>query len=378
MKIPFTNKLFTTCLASVLLAASAQAQSVTTDPVGAITLTLKGSSDTLVSLPFQRPTALETQVSSISGNVISIAASANVTGNQFVYSSGNQTNTYYLQFTTGNRKGMFYTVTANTPTNITVDPNGDAGLSGNVGTGDTFRVIPYWTLNTIFPAGQGINGSPGPAANQRNSSILFLPNNTPGINLVPAAIFYYYNGTSGGGAGWRQVGATFSTIQNDTIVYPDSYFVVRNSIAGDTTLTLVGAVPMAAYSTPISTLANNQAQDIFIGVSAPVPVTLGASNLVSSGAFLPSSSPAANQRNDQLLVFNTGVAGFNRQPSGIYYYYNGTAGGGAGWRLAGDVFTNIYDNTTIFQPGQAYILRKKATATPQTVIWSFTPSYLLP
>src|ERR1700690_656567 len=41
------------CLTALFaLAGSARAQNVTTDPVGAITLTLKGGSDTFVSLPF--------------------------------------------------------------------------------------------------------------------------------------------------------------------------------------------------------------------------------------------------------------------------------------------------------------------------------------
>ena len=112
-----------------------EAQTVATDPVGAITLTLKGGSDTHVSLPFHRPVALETQAQSISGNVtaatITVSASANLTASQFVYVAGSQTNTYYLQFTSGSRNGMYYTVTTNDGSTITVDPNGDAGLVAN-------------------------------------------------------------------------------------------------------------------------------------------------------------------------------------------------------------------------------------------------------
>ncbi len=353
----------------------AQAQNVTTDPVGAITITLKGNSDTLVSLPFHRPVALETQVSSISGNVLTISASANITASQFVYSAGVQSNNYYLQFTSGNRAGMFYTVTANSQTTITINPNGDTGLTGNVGTSDTFRVIPYWTLNTLFPSGQGVNPSAGFTGGARKSAVFFVDNASAGINLSSATSYFYYNGTSNGGAGWRQAGDP-GNITNDTVIFPDNYFIVRNSIAGDTQLTLVGAVPQSKYATPLTTISANTAQDIFIGVSVPVSVSLTSSNLQQSGAFLASTGFIGSQRGDQLFVFDNTVASINRSSVATYFYYGGSNNGGPGWRLAGDLNTNIHDNDSIFLPGNGYILRKKGTTTPQTVIWSFAPSYL--
>ncbi len=369
--------------ATCALATALHAQNVTTDPVGAITITLKGSGDTIVSLPFHRPVALETQVLGVSGNTISINATlANIGANQFVhgatFNSTTVTDTYYLQFLSGNREGMYYTVTANDQSSFTVNPNGDT-LSGNIAVNDTFRIIPYWTLNTLFPNGQGVNGTSSVSPSQRNSELLFPPNNTPGSNLVASVIYYYYNGTAGGGAGWRLAGDVNFTIQNNAIVYPDSFFVVRNLIPGNTSLTIVGNVPMSAYSTPISTLQANTDQDIFVGINAPVPVTLAQTNLFQSGVFLGTSSLSPSQRQDTLLVYNSTLTGFNNVPAQIYYYYTGPAGGGPGWRLAGDTsFTNIYDNVAIMQPGQGYIIRKKATAQPQSFIWSFVPSYLSP
>jgi len=359
------------------LTSAAHAQNVTTDPVGAITITLKGNSDTLVSLPFHRPVALETQVSSITGNVINISASANITGNQFIYSAGNQTNHYYVQFTSGNRAGMFYTITANTPTTITVDGAGDTGLTGNVGTSDTFRVIPYCTLNTLFPNGQGINQSAGFTGGQRKSAIFVVDNVSSGFNLAALTSYYYYNGSSSPGAGWRQAGDT-GNLTNDVVIYPDNYFFVRNSIAGDTQLTLVGAVPQSKFATPLSTIAGNTTQDNFIGVSVPVSVTLASSNLQQSGAFLASTGFIGAQRGDQLFVFDNTVATINRASVATYYYYGGSNSGGPGWRLAGDPNGNtaIHDNDAIFQPGNGYIIRKKATTSPQSVIWTFAPAYL--
>jgi uncharacterized protein (TIGR02597 family) len=374
MRRHFLSFAAVTSFALLAFGAFAQAQTVATDPVGAISINLVGNSDNFVSLPFHRPVALETQVVSISGNTVTVSAAANLTASEFVYVAGTQPNTYYLQFTSGSRDGMYYTVTANDGSSITVDPNGDAGLDGNVSVGDTFRIIPYWTLNTLFPIGQGVNGSPGPLPAQRNTAVLLPPNNVPGVDLVPSTIYYYYNGSANVGAGWRQAGASFSTLQNDAIVFPDSYFVVRNAVPGNNTLTLVGAVVQSDYSTPLTAYQANTGQDIFVGVNVPVPVTLADSNLAS--ALTPSTGFIPSQRGDELLAFDPTVTGIDVVPSDIYYYYSGSAAGGPGWREAGQPASTIFDSTQVFQPGQAYLIRKVPTSIPQTTIWSFAPSYL--
>jgi len=375
MRHTFQHLVIVTFLAGLSWLGNAQAQTVATDPVGAISLTFKGSSDTFVSLPFHRPVALETQVQSISGNVVTVSAAANLTASQFAPAVDGQP-TNYLQFTTGNRQGMFYTITSNDGTTITLDPNGDVGLSGNVSSGDTFQVIPYWTLNTLFPNGQGVNGSPGTSPSSRNSVILFPDNVTPGINLSAASSYYYFNGTTNGGVGWRKVGGSVQTITNDFVLYPDNCYIVRNSIPGDTQSVLVGAVPMTTFATPLSTRGNNTSQDIFIGFAIPSTTTLAGSNLVGSGAFVGSPSTSPSLRNDQLLVFDNTTPTINRSAFATYYYYNGTNNGGPGWRQVSGNVSVIHDSDPIFQPGNGFIIRKKATPTPQPLIWTAVPTYL--
>lgn len=366
MKIIPTFRMAVACVVStVCLVVNAGAQTVTTDPVGAITLPLKGGSDTHISLPFQRPVALETQVSSISGNVITISASANITGNQFVYVANTQTNTYYLQFTTGNRAGMYYTVTTNSPTTITVNPNGDAGLAGNVGTGDTFRVIPYWTLSTLFPNGQGLYAT---TTLTPKSSILLPPGNTPGINLSAAAIYYYYTGT--GGPGWLKSGDT-SGFHPDVILPPDSLFIVRHPPStADTQLVLVGNVPMSAQAVILNNLQANTPQDNALALPVPISVTLAGSGLSSVMTSTTTLTPK-----DELLVFDPSVSAQNKAATAIYFYYTGT--GGPGWLKVGDT-SGFHNNDVIFQPGYGYILRRVAQSSPGSNVWTFVPPYLNP
>jgi len=342
---------------------------VSTDPVGAVVLNFQGSSDTLVSLPLHQPVALEATVSGVTGNVVDLDLSgATLTANQYVY-QGSGTSTYYAQFITGNREGYYYTVTANDVNgNISLNTASDAGFSANVAIGDSVQIIPYWTLNTLFPDGNGTLPSSSFGASQRQSAVLFPDTTDSGTNLAFNGTYYYYNGTS---PGWRQSGVP-GTIVNDLIVAPNTAFLVRLNEATNTTTTLVGSVPMSGFATPLSTLAPNTQQDIVLGVAVPSNVTLAQSNLTA--VFTPSTSFGAAQRKDQLLVYSNSSSGQNKAFTNTYYYYDGT-GGPAGWRLSGDT-ADIQDNTAVFQPGNGYMIRKTATALPTTVIWTFVPPYL--
>ncbi len=356
------------CLAALgAFAGAARAQNVTTDPVGAVTLTLKGGSDTDISLPFHRPVALETQVQSITSNGstnsdITVSASANLTGNQFVYVSGTQSNTYYLQFTSGNRAGSYYTVITNGNTTITVNNNGDTGLVGNVSTSDTFRVIPYWTLNTLFPNGASLystnNGTP-------RSSILISPTTTPGINLSATAIYYYYN--DGTNQGWLSLND--NNLHPDVPLPPDASFIVRHPASTtDTQLVLVGNVPMSAQSVVINNLAAHTPQDNAIALPVPVAVSLVNSGLQNVLAATNTGTPV-----DELLVFDPTVVAQNKSATAIYYYYND--GTNHGWLSLSD--NNIHDNDVIFQPGYGYVVRRAAQSTAGSVVWTYTPPYPL-
>jgi len=374
MKIYWSRAGFVRSLAALtgLLATLAvQAQTVATDPVGATTLTLKGGSDTHISLPFHRPVALETQVQSIAGNIITVPASANLSVSQFVYNSSTQTNTYYVQFLTGNKEGMYYTVTANGPANITVNNNGDTTLDTGVAVGDTLRVIPYWTLNTLFPAGQSLY--PGGNFNTSTQSlVLTLPVSTPGINLSAAGVYMYYNGTNFGGAGWRAAG-NVTTLLPDVTLAPDSFLVVRQPVsAADTQFTLVGSVPMSQQAVILNTLQNGTGQDNPVSLPIPVAVSFGNSGLANVIAHSNNFNPS-----DLVLLFDPTIVAQNKSASASYFYYNDPNNlfGGAGWRKLGDP-TTVRNNDILANPGQGFIIRLGARSTPTTLIWNYLPDYL--
>ena len=375
---------FSLILFSLLGAAVAQAQ-VTTTPVGFNTVTALDNSDTRFSAPLQRTAAFQGLVQSVAGNVITVQGLPGWTLNQFVYVSGTQSNTYYASIRSGNKVGMFYTVTANDAdsgtanvTTFTVDPAGDTltGASGIV-TGDSFSIIPYWTFGTLFPAGQGLAPASTVAGSGNLTQILVISPSSVGTNLSATSIYYYYPGNgSNFVAGWRKVGGGFTSIKDDDILLPDSPIIVRqNNVGSNAAIVTTGSVPQSSRANIIGTLQSNTAQDNWVSIEMPVAITLAQSNLVASGAFT-SATTVAGTGGDQLFVFDDTTAGQNKSASAIYYYYPGNGSNfAAGWRKVGGGFNNLFDTTAIFQPGSGYVIRKLGAATASTTVWTIPLAY---
>lgn len=356
---------------------------VTTDPVGFTTIVCSGSSDTYVNLSLTNAPQFVGTVASVSGSQIVLSGTPGWTANQWVYVAGSQTSTYYALITgTGSgasaRAGVSYTVVSSDTNSVTVNAGGDA-LAANVTAGTSLSIIAYATLNTLFPGGQGINGSPSFSLFSRQTDILIPDTTTAGVNLSAAADYYYYTGSSGWGPGWRRQGASTSSTQNDIPISPDTYIIVRNNTSLSSTITLVGNVPMTRLNTFIGTRAVGTAQDNQIGLLLSATTTLAGSNLYQSGAFVGSSSFSLANRMDQLLVFDNTVTGFNQAATYGYFYYTGASSGGPGWRKAG-ANSIIADGDQIFgNPQYGVILRKAVTSgtTPiQSVVWPLVPSYV--
>lgn len=326
-----------------------------TRPAGFIALSLLGNSDTFISLPFFRAAAATATIVSVADNVITVARDNgqpwNV--NQFVYTAGSQSNTYYVRFASGALNGMIFPVVSNDTNTVALDLNGHS-LTGVVAN-DLVCVEPYWTLNTIFPDGTGVNVSP--TLGNRNTEILLPDVTTAGINLSAAKIYFFHNGL------WKQVGQG-SVDHGDDTVQPNTPLIVRHNVSTNTTLLAAGSVNAANIAIGLNIPPDaSSKQDNYVGLARPVTLTLDDSQLVSSGAFSPSSLPG--NRSDELLVFDNTVAGKNKSSSSIYYYWSGA------WRRVGAGST-VVGTDPVFTPGTGVILRKGTNA-PAT--WVNTPSY---
>lgn len=342
-----------------------------TQPHGTVVYELTGLSDNWVAPALTRPPVFAGQLRAAEGNLLTVMANPPLQAGQFALPAmKGGSDTYYALISSGSMAGLSLTIVDNGPDTLAVDEAGQ-DLSG-LGFGDQVMVIPYWTLQTLFPNGQGIHGSLRHGV--RGTEILLPDEKTPGINLAPRAIFYYFTGETDGGPGWRKIGGGLTVSMDHTVISPDSYLIVRQRAAGSTTWILTGAVPMSIQRTPVNILTADLAQDNAMAFPVPSPATLRESNLYESGAFAGSASHG--QTADELLIFDNSSPGFNRAAAAIYYYYTGAANGGPGWRLVGGGLDVLQDDTVVFQPGTGFIIRKASAEEPASFIWSMPPNYL--
>lgn len=348
-------------------------ESATTPPVGYVMvgaydstdkyLGCLGSSDTAVALPLTRDVAFRGAIAAISGSTLTVMGNPGWAQNQFVHSGTIQRNSYYVLIgghaTSSPKEGSYYFVDGNGPNTLTVDLNGDS--LGGVLPSTQISVIPYWTLNTVFPAAEAGKSFNVTVNTGTKTSIVQIPNyDAGGTNPTYTNQYYFYNGA------WRLTNRPTTEDRGDDILEPNGYFRFRNNLSPGTSLALVGSVLTGKLTTPLTTGTSTQ-QGTPAGLARPVKVMLDSAGLISSGAFAPSLSSTTHK--DELLVFenNTSV-GIYKSPNATYYYYNNA------WRKVGKAST-LNTGTTYLPLGAALFIRKAPTANGVTQFWQNSPTY---
>lgn len=353
-------------LASFAASGSLYAQGVaTTGSVGVLTVPAAAQSDTIVSLPLHRPDlfrgAITSAVVSGEGVVVGLAQAS------FAEDAFNQR--CYLLLESGGGEGRWFPIADTAGGSVTVDPGGAAVLD-SLAPGTVVKIVPFWTLDSVFPNGRGVNAS----GNLLPVSRVLLPDATrPGIRLAPASSFFYYSGASHGGEGWRKHGSAPAVKFDDQILPPGASIVVRHEGGSGTLFENLGHVQTCAFSTLLGTLEANVPQDHAAGLGLPVSATLAESRLFESGAF--AGSGTLEQPSDELLVYDQSLPAKNRTPASVFYYYTGAQGAGPGWRLLGDPAT-LRDGAAIFQPARGFGIRKAAANPAGFSRWTVRPAYL--
>lgn len=368
------SSIFFSALAGIVLSGiGLQAQTVATDPVGfvqpfATSPNMLANSDTQVSVPFTRPPEFVGATSAATASTLTVSGSPWTSG-QFVYTAGTQPKTYFVLIgphaSTNPKEGRMFQITSNTTNQLTLSTGGD-DLS-SVAANTQILVLPYQTLNSIFPASDaGVSFIVSPNSINRQTQV-FIPNyGGTGTNLPPAITYYYLNASPN--IGWRQFGRPLTEDHGDDAMPNAGYFTVRNAAAG-TTLTTLGSVLTKKATIPLFTKVGT-AQDNFVSLIRPVDVQLNDLGLITSGAFTP--SPSSVNRIDQLFVFDPAQVATNKQPSATYYYI--TQGANAGWRKFGQPATTD-SGTDAIKAGSGFIIRKGATVGGASAFWTNAPTY---
>jgi len=362
----FLPKLTLAITAGLITAAASYAVDVFTESVGFVKEQAGTAADTVTVVPFTQIDAYRGVVGSVSGNVITDNGSPGWTAGQWMFNpGGGQHNTYYAIFTSGANVGAYYIITNNAAGSLSVELIPTS--LGSVSPGDTYRIYPFWTLNTVWPNGQGVVASPSTLS--KKTEVLFPAIGVNGINQPPSPTYFFLQSATA--TNWAVVGGIpASSNVNDQIILPDQYVIVRQQNGASTTTNItLGQVPSYPIQTPLYTQAAAP-QDNFVSVYRPAAQSLAQSGLSNSVVISTQLS-----HKDLVLVLSPNGQAANAPANQTYFFVNPTGPSDSGWRLVGSVpSTADAGSSNVFALGQGVIVRKVAT-NATVVLWNNLPNY---
>jgi len=275
-----------------LLAVSLQAQSVSTTPVGAVTLTFpQGLS--AISLQLDAEPVGQFETISVGPSLITSSPESWEDGSYSVPAAP-----YVIRMTSGAASGASFRVLGNTTNTLTVDSRG-IDLSTIVSVGDRFSIVPIDTLASLFGS-SSVDFLIGSSASSADNILLWS-----GTNWLT----YFHNGVS-----WRRSGSLSN--QNDTPLMPDAGLLVQRRSPDTLSLVLVGKVRESA---PKVFLKPNSSS--WVTGNFPIPMSLSSLTIRTVPGWLDGASASAA---DNVLVWGG--------ESWLTFFHNGTT-----WRRSGSL-----------------------------------------
>jgi uncharacterized protein (TIGR02597 family) len=201
---------------------------------GSLTIPYAAGSSTYASIPFTRTPAFCGYVSNISANTITVVDDSGNTPNLTTSTPG--PDSYYVVITSGTKEGAIYSTNASiamTSDTVTVNPppypppgscedlTGVATtgtLVGSANVGDQIAIIPYWTLNTVFPNGDYVTHGVATTATQ-----ILVPSIVSGG--IVYSVYYYAIASKTLSATWKNVALGNANANNQSL-QPNVYFIV--------------------------------------------------------------------------------------------------------------------------------------------------------
>lgn len=315
----------------VLLASSGFAQTVATDPVGYVTLTVNGTGGvgsaavSVLGAPLEQPVDASAALTAVAGTTL--------TSGGATWTPGEFAGTHYLQITSGPNTGISATVSGNTDTTLTTAQDISSLLVGD----ESFVVRAYTTLGDVFGAANESGIGSGANASAADEVLIY---NGAGFD-----IYYYQEGAFFGGTGWRSSVNAF-TDQSSVPLPSGLALVVKRKQSDDVSVVVAGNVLTTNSFIPVEGGVN------WLSGSNPIDYTL-ASYFGANGGDLQSGANAAAA--DEILVPKDG-GGFD-----IYYYQEGASFGGVGYRSSVNAFTDA-SAIVLASVGEGFVLKRKGDA----------------
>ena len=347
-----------------------------TTPVGYITVAVPANADTTIAPSLSQAPLLQAASTGIAGDVITVAATGAAT-DAFINALPDTNSKTYVLVITGPLAGLRYPVTANTATTVTVNAGATTLATQGFVSGNQIAVVPYWTLNTLFPAGAGVGQTSGDILNP-SSWVLFSDQTNVGANRGSSALYIYWAGgpDSGGqgdfAAGWYIDGNPWDGTKDTVALDPAVMMTIRTTPANS--LTISGTVPSAPLATRL--LTATETNDEYLACPYPIDTSLGDSNL--SSVVAAESADILNPT-EFVFVYDDTAAGQNKAASAQYMYWAGgtdPAQGdfAAGWYINGDPWSGVVTDK-VLKAGRCFTVRKAAAGSASSAIWTAALPY---
>lgn len=308
------------------------AATITTEPVGFVSVTLPPGTPTtpsskLIAVPFRMASLYKGSNVSTVANTLRCSPGAWTAG-QFSTAGA----PYYVRICSGNYSGRVFPISANTSDTITLQ-----AASVLFGDGDRFEVFPAHTLTSLFgspPAATGIQSGP----TESDADLVR-------INDGSGWVSYFHNGIC-----WRT--ASDSSSKNSTVIPPEQgVFIVRRK-ASSMTLTMLGAVGVTFERAVVSGTSQT-----VIGNRYPVPTPLNFFGVHQTASWRTGRSASLA---DNLLLWNG-------QAWDVFYHT------GSEWRKAGAFGSQA---ATVIPAGEAALIRRRDGATGSDDVLTSEPPFI--
>lgn len=324
-------------LAASFALGQANAQTtVATDPVGFVTVTIRGGNPTTTALSIP---LLDT--ASITGQAVGeiTGVGANTITNTNAGWGANQLSAVaspnLIQITSGNAAGRMFLIATNPNTATSLTVNATDILQGNltnlgVAVGDNYKIVPCDTLLTLFGtnpvASLGVRGGTS-STNSDNINLI--------VNGAVRTYFYRTNSTTNG---W--VATTFGNpASGNTPLPPYAGLQYIRRATSNITFTVTGSVPTSLRRV----MVKNSGQTL-LSQYWPANSTVAGLNLQSIAGWRSNTNPA---NADKATIVST-------NGTQATYFYDGS-----NWRQ--QAFGNPIRNTNSVALGSAILILKIGT-----------------
>jgi uncharacterized protein (TIGR02597 family) len=258
-------------------------ETAVTSPVGVVTVPTRAGSKSAISIPLEEPAIAFGTVSAVTSNSIT-DAEANFDP---------LANSHFVRVLSGNAEGRILRILSNTANTLAVETginqwalpvDASAGNTVNVAPGDTYEIVPMWTLEDIFGGTAEdcvlLTGSNPTRADQ---VLVYADGSQAG---------FFHNGTHFRNA----INPGDTTNYNTWGIMPTSgLWLNRRANGFDAELVFIGNVPVSAprFHTPGGTAFGQ-------GIPFPAEATIASLGLGSIPSWNKNNNPS---RADQITIY---------------------------------------------------------------------------